>query len=81
MDKDHLAVDITKEASDTKFTDCKIYGKVKNSGKRTKFIGTEIRLFKKEHPFFFWLSAIASIIAIFEFIQGFITNYLLNIIK
>ena len=67
MDKNHTVVDITKEATDAKFTDCKFYGSLKNSGKRSKFIRTEIGLFRKEHPFFFWLSVVASVTGILAF--------------
>jgi len=68
MNRNHTAVDITKEASDTSFIDCKIGGTVKNAGKRSRFIRTEISLFKKEHPLVYYLTIIASIIAIIDFI-------------
>lgn len=70
MGKKNLAVDITEKASDTKFVDCEIGGKVRNSGKRTTFIRTKISLFKREHPILFWLGVIASIITIISFLPN-----------
>lgn len=68
MKNNHTAVEMTEKAKNNIFVDCEINGSVKMAGIGNKMIRTKINLFKKEHPFFFWLGVFASITGIIGFI-------------
>jgi len=68
MNDKHVAIEMTEKAQNNTFVDCEINGSVKMAGVGNKMIRTKINLFKKEHPFFFWLGVFASVIGIIGFI-------------
>lgn len=68
MEKEHIAVELTREAKDNRFIDSEIHGGLKIAGSGNQFVRTGVYKFKKEHPFFFWLAVVASIITILSFL-------------
>ncbi|MFA5129991.1 MAG: hypothetical protein WC477_03665 [Patescibacteria group bacterium] len=69
-----FAVIMTPSSNKATFIDCSINGAIKIAGKDHTFIRTKIYAFKREHPFWFWLSTIglavgiiASLITIYQF--------------
>jgi hypothetical protein len=64
MNKEKITVDILKTAKNCTFDKCKIYGRVRIAGTGIKMIKTKIYQLEKEHPFFFWLGVVASVLGI-----------------
>lgn len=71
MEKERTTVELTETAKDNCFTDCEINGGVKVAGSGNQFVRTRIHKFKREHPFFYWLSVLAAIITVLIALNSF----------
>lgn len=60
----HIAVSMTESGRNNVFINSQINGGLEISGQGNSFITTKITPFKKEHPFWFWLSTVGVILGI-----------------
>jgi len=61
---EHVAVKMTKSARNNIFINSHINGQLQLGGQGNSFIKTEIGEIKKQHPFWFWFTAIGTLVGI-----------------
>ena len=72
--KDERAVlKVTKEVKKSQFVDCEVHGGVEIAGQNTKFSGTKIYGFYKNHKKFSWTAIVLFIVGLVAFLSN-ITN-------
>lgn len=60
----HVAVKMTESARNNVFINSQIHGRVEIAGQGNSFIETKINTLKEKHPFWFWFTAIGTLIGI-----------------
>ena len=63
-DKNHIAVKMTESARGNAFINSQINGQLELAGQDNNFIETKIGEIKEKHPFWFWVTVVATIIGI-----------------